>query len=531
MNNQSEKKKMSKKKKRIIFILLGILILVGASVYTVAIRPKLNEVKVVYEPTTVQRGSVTVTVNESGSIEYEQSSIVYDLDLDVSDDDDDDDEEETTTKYLVIEEVYKASGEIVSEGDDLFKFSAGSIESVRKILASAVADAQVDYNDAKSEYELSCLEAETDYKTQLINAEYANKLYSDASSRVSDNISALQAEISNCESKVSSLQEAIDEAQESYNEAYSNYIEVKTVYDSMDPGKDNLYLQYQKNYLNAQNSYSNALSALERAQDALANNSSQISSLKRQLSSAKASKEMDSISAKQTYEESVQSGENAYLVYTASLESLAEDLEEAEEKLKEREEQQKAFEDLVGEDGVVHAPKEGMLVSVNVEEGDKMTNEKTMVSYVCADSLTISVDVTEEDIVSLSIGDSVDIVFTAYKDEHFEGVIKSIKTTATSSDTNTVSYSVVIGLDGILSRMYGGMTANVAFEVDRSDDTLFISRKALVESNGSYYVYVKSGVGEYELKKVTIGLKNTSYVEIISGLNENDTIYILTTGA
>lgn len=172
-----------------------------------------------------------------------------------------------------------------------------------------------------------------------------------------------------------------------------------------------------------------------------------------------------------------------------------------------------------------------MLVLVNVEAADKLKETQTMISYVTKDALTISVDVTEEDIVSLKIGQPVDIVFTAYPDESFEGVIQSIETTATSSNTNTVSYPVEIKLDGVLDRMYGGMTAKVSFEIESSDNALYISRKALIEDNGSYYVYVKSGLNEYELKKVTIGLKNTTNVEITSGLSENDTIYILTTGA
>ncbi len=403
------------------------------------------------------------------------------------------------------------------------------IECVRKILAAAVADAQVDYNDAKSEYELNCLKAEVDYKTQLINAGYAEKLYKQSSAKVNDNISSIQQEITQREGKVDSLQEAVTEATEKYNEAYKAYEEAKICLEGVETGHSS-FLTVQKAYLQAQTTYNNALTSLENAQNSLSDNAQQIRDLKTQLASANASKELDSISVKQEYEESVQSGDNAYLVYKASLESLEETLKEAEDSLKEREKQQEAFEDLVGEDGIVYAPKEGKLVSVGVSVGDELTKEKTMVSYVCADALSISVNVTEEDVVSLSIGESVDIVFTAYPDETFEGIITSIDTTATSSNTKTVSYPVVIRINGDLTRMYGGMTANVSFHIASSADTLYVSRKALVEESGSYYVYVKSGINEYEKKKVTIGLKNTSCVEILSGLEENDTIYIASAG-
>lgn len=78
MKKDKEKKavkKLSKKMKSLFFLAAAILILIGASIYTVLIRPRLQEEKVSYEPTSVNRGTVRVTVNESGAIEYSQSSI------------------------------------------------------------------------------------------------------------------------------------------------------------------------------------------------------------------------------------------------------------------------------------------------------------------------------------------------------------------------------------------------------------------------------------------------------------------------
>lgn len=526
------KKRMSKKKRTLLLVILIAVILIGTSLYTVVIRPSLQKEKITYEPSEVMRGTVKVTVNESGAIEYANSRIMYDLDLDFSDEDDEDEDEdeEVTVKYLVVEEVLKAPGEIVKEGDALIKFSAESIESVRKLLASAVADAQVDYNDARSEYELDCLEAEVEYKTQLINEKYAKALYSDASYKMGDNISSIEAEISMREGKTADLETKVSEAEEDYNEKYKAYIHQKDYYESWTTGGI-LYLDAQKSYLQAQTSYYNAQTALENARNALSENTKAISDLKTELSFAKASKKIDTIQTLQEYEETTQGGENAELIYASSLESLEETLKGEEDNLKKREEQKEAFELLVGEDGVVYAPGEGLVVEVGVEEGDELTSQKTMISYIKKDALTIAVDVTEEDVVSLEIGQNVNIVFTAYPDEQFVGVIKSIDTTATASNENTVSYPVVVSLEGDLTRMYGGMTAKVSFDIESSEDTLYINRKALVEKDGAYYVYVKEGLNVYVLRKVTIGLKNTSFVEILSGLEENETVYTAVSGA
>ncbi|MGN0402508.1 MAG: efflux RND transporter periplasmic adaptor subunit [Acetatifactor sp.] len=520
---------IKKKYYSVTIVLLVVLVLVAASLYTMLIRPSLRETKIHYDETPVTRGVVKVTVNESGSISYAQSEIVYELDLDFSDDEEE--EEETTIKYLVVEEVYKAAGERVNQGEMLLKFDQESIDSVRKLLAAAIADAQVDYNDAKSEYELDCLSAEVDYQTQLINANYGEKIYRDSLTGVSNNITSIQAEISNREGKIAGLEAAVADATEDYHEAYLEYTDAQSYLASMNPNTVASYLSYQKKYLQLQTAYYNSQTALENAKKEVDDNAEQITILKKQLESAQLSENIESISIEQEYQESIQRGENAYLVYTATLEALKEDLKEAEEKLTECMKQQEAFEELVGENGILCAPRDGLLVSVNVSAGDELTGEKILVSYVCADALTITVDVTEEDIIALSVGQHVDIELVAYPEEQFSGIIQSIETSDTSSETNTVSYPVVIGIEGDLSRMYGGMTAKVSFQTDSSEDTLYISRRALVEQNGFFYVYVKKGIDTYELQRVTVGLKNTSYVEITSGLNENDTVYIATTGA
>ena len=50
----------------------------------------------------------------------------------------------------------------------------------------------------------------------------------------------------------------------------------------------------------------------------------------------------------------------------------------------------------------------------------------------------------------------------------------------------------------------------------------------MIKANGKYYVYKKSGLAGKELAEVEIGLKNESYVEILSGLSPEDTIYVAT---
>ncbi|MCD7738569.1 MAG: HlyD family efflux transporter periplasmic adaptor subunit [Lachnospiraceae bacterium] len=544
------KKKRSKKKTlRLAAVLVVILALVVGACYTVLIAPYLSQEQWVYIETEVVRGNLTVGVEESGSLEYGISTINYDLDLSVtaSDDDDDDDDEETVEKYLKVEEVYVASGQRIEEGDSILKFTDSSVSDVRKLLESALVDARSDYAEAESTYELALLEAQTTYETSKVAQSYASEIYEYSSSSVSDNIASIQIEISQLQAKTASLEEAVTEAQENFNEflygseddtdfEYYDYSALEELYQATlalaeEEGIENTanYMQIIELYESKMSQYNNMTSAVENAEEALQNNLDQIEELQEQLAQAQAEESVGQLQASQTYEESLLEGEYAQTTYNAAVEELKEDLEEAAQELEEIQNQLTAFEEFVGDDGVIYADGSGIITEVGYEAGDMLTTSGVVISYAPTTDMTISIDATQEDVVSMTVGDTVAIEFTAYPEESYEGTILSIDTTATSRSSSTISYTVVIGVDGeeeALQKLYGGMTADITFITDQSEDTLYVSRKAVVTEDGKSCVYVLSDSGEYELQEVTTGLSNTSYIEILSGLEEGDIVYI-----
>ena len=518
-------KDLGKKKRTIIYIIIAFALLLSAAAYTVFIAPLLEKEQWVYKEAAVERGSLIIGVSESGSLEYGIQTIIYDLDLDVSDDDDEDDDEDAVQKYLKIEEVYMAAGQRIIEGDPVLKFTDGSVTAVRKLLESALVDAQVAYNEAEAEYDLAVLEAQIDYDTQKVSQSYASSLYSSASSSIDNEISSMQVEINRRNANITSLEEKLADAQEDYDDALETYQDAKSVYDQT--GTDNTvnYMTIQSEYLSALNKYQSAKTALEQAQDNLTDNTKQIESLTGRISAAQAKKSINKLDAEQSYQESVISGENAQITYNAQIESLKETLKESEDDKTKIEDQLAAFEEFVGTDGILYVDETGIVTEVAYEAGDTLTTAGTIVSYATPEDMTISVDVTQEDVVALAVGDSVEITFNAYPDTTYEGTILSIDTTATSAGSVTVSYTVIIGVNGDTELLYGGMTADIMFVTEEKDDVLYISQKAIVQQNEKTYVYVGNALSK-ELQEVKTGISNGMNVEILSGLEEGDIIYI-----
>ena len=183
------------------------------------------------------------------------------------------------------------------------------------------------------------------------------------------------------------------------------------------------------------------------------------------------------------------------------------------------------FDTFIG-DGTIYAESDGMITEMKYEVGDVMESTSDLFSYVTQSSITLSVDVSQEDIIDIGVGDDVSIVFTAYPDENYEGTVTAITTTATSDYATTVSYPVTIKVSGDTSKLYAGMTGDVTFVTDEKAQVLYVSRKAIVEEDDKSYVYQKDKSGNMVLTPVTTGFTDGVYVEITEGLAQGDTIYI-----
>ena len=88
-------------------------------------------------------------------------------------------------------------------------------------------------------------------------------------------------------------------------------------------------------------------------------------------------------------------------------------------------------------------------------------------------------------------------------------------------------YSAVITLDKA-EDMLPGMTARVVVNIHGVENALIIPADALHQTSTKSFVYTSydKETGEYGgLKEVEVGISNSDYVEILSGLEEGETVW------
>ncbi len=179
--------------------------------------------------------------------------------------------------------------------------------------------------------------------------------------------------------------------------------------------------------------------------------------------------------------------------------------------------------------GAVLAPYSGSISTVNYNAETVVEGEETVMFTISPDqSMQVTMNVDESNILSLELGQTAQITVSSVGDDVFPGVVTEINKTANSASGVTV-YSAVVTLDKT-PEMLQGMSAKVVIRIEGVDDALIIPIDALHQTSANSYVYTGYDEETKELiglVEVTVGITNSSYAEITSGLKEGDTVYYI----
>jgi len=178
--------------------------------------------------------------------------------------------------------------------------------------------------------------------------------------------------------------------------------------------------------------------------------------------------------------------------------------------------------------GALTADYDGTIKAVpDLEESDDSSEDTNTVFEICPDkTMTVSVSIDETDILSLSVGQKVDVTVTSISEETFEGEIKEIDKTGTSSNGVT-TYTASIQLEKA-EGMLAGMSASASISITSVENALIIPVDALNKTSSTAYVYTTYDEENETfggMTEVECGILNSNYVEIKSGLKEGDTVY------
>ncbi len=166
----------------------------------------------------------------------------------------------------------------------------------------------------------------------------------------------------------------------------------------------------------------------------------------------------------------------------------------------------------------------GSVYSASDIQGQK--ERMTGFTITAQDSMILSVEVDELDILSVEEGQSAQITMDAAEGKEFVGEVTQVSDSAAGSD-GSAKYTVEITLPKE-AFMRVGMSASASIVTERRENAVTVLAEAVQERGPETFVYTQYDESSGALSgetKVETGLSDGEKVEILSGLAEGDTVY------
>lgn len=219
----------------------------------------------------------------------------------------------------------------------------------------------------------------------------------------------------------------------------------------------------------------------------------------------------------------------------------------------------------------IYAPADGTISKLDVELGERVLGTQQMAGtellrVANLNNMEVEVDVNENDIVKISIGDEAKIEVDAYLKKEFKGVVTSISnsSTATTTADQVTNFKVKVrilkesyedlmeGKPANFSPFRPGMTATVDIITTRKENVLGVPISAVVMKSDTTSVkkdvvaelekqqeekvkgstdkkfecvFVKEG-DKAKIRIIKTGIQDDTNIEVVSGLKKGDVVII-----
>ena len=175
---------------------------------------------------------------------------------------------------------------------------------------------------------------------------------------------------------------------------------------------------------------------------------------------------------------------------------------------------------------IMKAPFDGVIASKNLEEGDVInpmmggfSASSAVLTLVDYSKIKVRFEVSPADALRLARGQKIYLESALFPDKQFEGLITVVNT---SADPQTKKFRVEALVENPELLLKPGTFARIILEVSTRESSLAVPQRAVLENS---YVMVVEGNRAVK-KMVTLGLRNTDLVEIVSGLSEGELVVV-----
>lgn len=374
----------------------------------------------------------------------------------------------------------------------------------------------------------------TSFQTQLTDYENDHKSVLDkldSLKSATDSAYAAYAYAKAQSGDISQAESDYETARDAYNNFY-NFIKDTATAKSDLESKVSLYTAEYNNYSSSYDDYNNTFSTkygatatADALDDKVTALQSQVKDAQSALDKAQKSYSNNVNQANQKLQGSLNDGQSAESTYNLTVEQLSQAVDTQQSSYDSLKRQLDDVNSAINGKGTLTAPCDGIIMVVNVTDGGSVKANEAVITIAKTSSVSMAVSLSEDDITNVKIGQQAQITLSAYEGQTFDAAVESISTSPARSGSASVSYTVTVKMTGTnTEQVLNGMSGEVTLIQKQKKNVLYVPDQVIKFENGVSSVLVKKQDGTQQKTTVTTGFSNGRYVEILSGLQEGDTV-------
>jgi multidrug efflux pump subunit AcrA (membrane-fusion protein) len=165
-----------------------------------------------------------------------------------------------------------------------------------------------------------------------------------------------------------------------------------------------------------------------------------------------------------------------------------------------------------------------------IKEGAMIRERQNIIAIPDLSQMAVKVKVHEASIRMIQKAQKARITVDAYRDELLTGEIVKVGILPDAQNRwmnpDIKVYEVKLSIDGAHEWLKPGMNAQVEIFVKELRDVIYVPIQAIVPSDGEKVCFVAHGLGARERRAVEVGEFNNEFIEIKSGLAEGEEVLL-----
>lgn len=172
----------------------------------------------------------------------------------------------------------------------------------------------------------------------------------------------------------------------------------------------------------------------------------------------------------------------------------------------------------------VRAPFSGVITELPYyTEGTRVQSGAHMVSLMSYNKMYMDINLPEKNISEVEVGQDVLVTNYTIEEDTLQGVVTELSP-AISNETRT--FKGVIEIQNPERKLRPGMFVRADIITARKDSTIVIPKDVILTGNRGKYVFVVERNNAADDRRITTGIENQDYVEIVEGLKKNDRLIV-----